>query len=92
MVTVTSNKMHLSNMPCPELLKMMSHYNESIKDFWVQKTSVVYSILLLFSELFAAAVKMEKIEMSTIYIIRIISYLLLCMSGKGCYSYVTFCV
>lgn len=51
MVTVTSDKMHLSNMPCSELLKVVKVItNKGRKDFWVQKTARVYSVLLLFSK------------------------------------------
>lgn len=63
MVTVTSDKMHLSNMLCPELLKVEKRIiaYEGRKDFWVQKIAGVYSVLLLFSmSLFAAAVKVEQ--------------------------------
>lgn len=63
MVTVTSDKMHLSDMPCPELWKMVKKIitYEGIKDFWVQKTAEVYSVSLLFSmSLFAATVKVEQ--------------------------------
>lgn len=51
MVTVTSDKMHLSNMPCLELLKVVKRILtfKGRKDFWVQKTARVYSVLLLFS-------------------------------------------
>ena len=49
MVTVTSDKMHLSNMLFPKLLKMMRVITcEGRTDFWVQKTAGVYSVLLLF--------------------------------------------
>ena len=49
MVTVTSDKMHLSNMLFPELLKTMRVITcEGRKDFWMQKTAGVYSVLLLF--------------------------------------------
>lgn len=93
MVTVTSDKMHLSNMPCSELLKMMK---ESLHRRVERISGCIRQlefIQLLFSEeLFAVAVKMNKIEMSVplCYIQDCMLYLLPCVSVKGCHSYVRF--
>lgn len=50
MVTVTSDKMHLSNMLCPELLKVEKRIiaYEGRKDFWVQKIAGVIQYCFCF--------------------------------------------
>lgn len=63
MATVISEEMHLSNIPCPELLQMMKVItHEGRKAIWVQKTAGVYSISISKESLAAAAVavKIEK--------------------------------
>lgn len=93
MVTVISDKMHLSDMPCPKLWKMVKRIitYEGRKDFWVQKTLKFIRYRFCFQWVYLLLLwKWNKIEVSPPLYDRTMLYLLLCVSLKGCHPCVRF--